>query len=1012
MVKVPKETQKIIVLNEVELQEAYSVPKIPIEYKDTVFEIDNLNEIENYDISVKVKYILDLGYFKVKKTFFSYEFSEVLDDVVFVLKKYFPYIKTSEIKKRQPRKDSINTLRRLILTKFKYKYYNPEFDEIIIKKLKESYFKHNLAPKQLFDKIVNDILKDEKLTLPEYRRMQIIISKIINTSEKEIFTKLMNKLEDKNIEEINKILGLKAKKESVLTFLKTSARGFAHNAVKEEIRKRKHMIDVYNLSKEILKELNISYTTIQYYAKLVSSLEYSQINNGWNESKKYFAILCFVNYRFVKSNDDMVKTFKYLVNHYSRKVYTEYKEYLFKNRKKNKELFKKIQELLGFLFETDTWKSYTMETLRDKIFEILEIGGEYEGIEEIKELIDKQFLRDVKVRWEIMDKLYKAIKKNIKPVLSQMNLTYSEEIINNKTKNVIKFYQNFHDSLKDKNVKFDWNDMPKHLIPQSEFAELENKPKRIEIYMYSKINDWLERNEVYVEESIEFKKFEDYLMSWDEYEKENKQIFEEIESEFLQKPFEQSITRELNVIDKKFHVVNQMISKNEIEHFKMISKDKWTLEYEKIEEIETPAYFKEFETDIVSLIRLVDKKTNFLSSFEHISLKNVSREIDKDRLISGILMNATGLEYKNFENDYPQSKNKINYKKLNNYLRTRIRNETLDEAHRIINIFASKLPSFRRYDIDLGFIHSGSDGQKIGSKHELNIVRHSQKFWGKGKAVNHLTMQVNYLFASMLVIPANEYEGNSLLELILKSNLEDKPKRHSTDNHGINDLNFGLLELFGYQFCPRYKTVSKRTKTMVSGILPKFFPEDYVITPSYRLDSSWIVNYEKEIRRIIASIWKNKDSATIIVRRILGMDKENKLRKAFVHFNRLIMTNYILNYVIDLKLRQSIQAVQNRSEYLNALKSEIRFANKGILKGKSEEEVSIILNSAMLVCSAIIYYNCLVLDTLVEKGAIKDQEELENLAHVSPYSWSHIIIHGKYDFGLDGVKQIEEKLKV
>jgi hypothetical protein len=40
----------------------------------------------------------------------------------------------------------------------------------------------------------------------------------------------------------------------------------------------------------------------------------------------------------------------------------------------------------------------------------------------------------------------------------------------------------------------------------------------------------------------------------------------------------------------------------------------------------------------------------------------------------------------------------------------------------------------------------------------------------------------------------------------------------------------------------------------------------------------------------------------------------------------------------------------------------------------------------MLVYSAIIYYNCLVLDTLVEKRAIKDQEELENLAHVNPYS--------------------------
>lgn len=456
-----------------------------------------------------------------------------------------------------------------------------------------------------------------------------------------------------------------------------------------------------------------------------------------------------------------------------------------------------------------------------------------------------------------------------------------------------------------------------------------------------------------------------------------------------------------------------MILKNEIEHFKMLSKDKWTVEYVKPESVETPNYFQDFGTDIVSLIRLIDKKTGFLDAFEHIARKGVSRSIDKDRLISAILMNATGLEYKNFSlKEENEETSKITIKQINNYIRTRLRYDTITKGHKTINNFAIKLPFFRRYDIDLGFIHSGSDGQKIGANHELNIVRHSQKFWGKGKAVNHLKMQVNYLFASMLVIPANEYEGNSLLELILNSNLEEKPKRHSTDNHGINDLDFGLLEFFGYQFCPRYKTVSKGTKTMVSGCSKDLFPNNYVITPSYRLDPLWITNNEREIKRIIASIWRNKDLATIIVKKNLGMHKKNLLRRSFVHFNRLIMTNYILDYVIDISLRHAIQAVQNRSEFLNNLKNTIRFANRGFLNGKSEEEMTIALNCAMLVCSAIIYYNCLVLDTLVEKGTIKDKEELENLAHVSPYAWGHINLHGQYDFSLDGVMKIEEKLKV
>lgn len=261
------------ILNDAAFQEAYFVPKIPIEYKDSIFEIDDMSHIANYDITVKVKYILDLGYFKVKKTFFKYKFTEVLDDVVFVLKKYFPNVKANQIKTKQPRKDSVNTLRNHILKEFNYNYYSPKYDNLIINDLKESSFKYNLSPKQIFEKIVTKILPKHKLTLPEYRRIQTIISKIITNFENEIYPKVLEMLSDKDIGNIEEIFELYSKKESILSYLKTSGRGFSHNGVKEEIKRRKFMQEIYDRSKIVLKELNISLATIKYYAKLVDIYE-------------------------------------------------------------------------------------------------------------------------------------------------------------------------------------------------------------------------------------------------------------------------------------------------------------------------------------------------------------------------------------------------------------------------------------------------------------------------------------------------------------------------------------------------------------------------------------------------------------------------------------------------------------------------------------------------------------------------------------------------------------------
>jgi TnpA family transposase len=51
---------------------------------------------------------------------------------------------------------------------------------------------------------------------------------------------------------------------------------------------------------------------------------------------------------------------------------------------------------------------------------------------------------------------------------------------------------------------------------------------------------------------------------------------------------------------------------------------------------------------------------------------------------------------------------------------------------------------------------------------------------------------------------------------ILHNNTTDiQPKRHSTDTHGTNQVNFLLLFFDGHQFAPRYRDLHKRMSGLV-----------------------------------------------------------------------------------------------------------------------------------------------------------------------------------------------------
>lgn len=226
-----------------------------------------------------------------------------------------------------------------------------------------------------------------------------------------------------------------------------------------------------------------------------------------------------------------------------------------------------------------------------------------------------------------------------------------------------------------------------------------------------------------------------------------------------------------------------------------------------------------------------------------------------------------------------------------------------------------------------------------------------------------------------------------------------QPNVNSTDTHGTTDINFALLELCGYSFAPRYKELNKRSNLFYTPKSPKEYNQNYALKSSGKIDTALILSEEKNIKRIIASIMMKTATVSTIVKKLFHSPKSNKTRKAIAEFNKIFRTKYLLNYIDDLSLRQSVQIALNRGESYHQLKKNVSFANNGKIRTKSETEQKIYQESSRLICSSIIYFNSYILSLfLKQKNKTNQVDEIEALKRVSPIAWTHLNLYGKYDF--------------
>jgi TnpA family transposase len=222
---------------------------------------------------------------------------------------------------------------------------------------------------------------------------------------------------------------------------------------------------------------------------------------------------------------------------------------------------------------------------------------------------------------------------------------------------------------------------------------------------------------------------------------------------------------------------------------------------------------------------------------------------------------------------------------------------------------------------------------------------------------------------------------------------EIKPKHISTDKHGINALNFALFDLTDLVFAPR---IPKPHKETLWGFGAAKDYDGLLIRPTQFVDEKLLEQEWDNMQRLVASILVGETAPSVIIRKLSSNNYTSNTKRAFVQYNHIVRSRFILSYLHDYEFRRAIMYALNRGELYNSLYRSIAILNNGELKGKNEIEMEIWNQCTRFIAAIIHFYNAYILNSFYIKADNKEEKEI--LAKLSPTAWTHINLLGYYQF--------------
>ena len=149
--------------------------------------------------------------------------------------------------------------------------------------------------------------------------------------------------------------------------------------------------------------------------------------------------------------------------------------------------------------------------------------------------------------------------------------------------------------------------------------------------------------------------------------------------------------------------------------------------------------------------------------------------------------------------------------------------------------------------------------------------------------------------------------------------------------------------------------------------------------------------------RVVLSIQAGRLTASTLLRKLGTYSRKSRLYLAFRELGRVVRTAFLLRYLSDAELRQTIQAATNKSEAFNRFIRWVFFGGEGLIASNNRGIQRKRIKYSHLIANCLIFHNVhaqtRVLHQLAQEGYPMEEEVL---ARLSPYLTAHVNRFGSY----------------
>lgn len=518
-----------------------------------------------------------------------------------------------------------------------------------------------------------------------------------------------------------------------------------------------------------------------------------------------------------------------------------------------------------------------------------------------------------------------------------------------------------------------------------------------EFYLYSIIRSNLKKGQIFVNNSIEYKSFENDIKTPPNWDKDKENILKDLNNPVLLRNIDDTLNSLQNILEPLITQVNERAMSGENKHIKIKhhrnGTTSWTIPYpKKNDEVDNPFYNSAEIVTISEAYDFIAQRSGFSKAFTHIKPRYSKSKQDYLGNKAVILANGTTQGSHEFA-----KRSNLKYQRLKTAEQNNIRLETLRNAASMVVDYLKSLAIFDSYDLN-GLAHGSIDGKKKKTKRRILKSRHSPKYFGLDIGVVIMTMNLNHVPFVTKIIGANEHEGHFTYSMLIENLTSIDPAIISTDTAGTNNVNDFLYYLIDKIHAPCYRSTPNKAET-ISGFLA---PEKYkglLITPKRQVKQDTVKEKWPDLLPVLVSLLTHETTQDIIVGKLSSHEYKSDIKETLWELNNILKSIHILKYIDDPEYRQHIRTALNRGEGYHQLLDKITSVGNGDFRGMSELEVEIWNECTRLIALIIIAYNMSILSELYEiKVKQGDKAAIEFLKHISPIASQHLNIGGLYEF--------------